>query len=446
MEEPIQQTTEEQPQKSNKLKVNRFSYHGKGGKLFVIMLVNFLLTVLTLGIYRFWAKTRVRGYKIGNLQLAQDNFEYSGTGKELFIGFIKILPLIVILLIPYNMMNLNPEDSFWITVYLVSIPLIIYFVQVAVYASARYISNRTKWRSIRGHLKGSAFRYGGFALWRGFLNVITLGLLKPWSDIKKHEYIMNNMNFGNTKAKFVADAKGLYGPYLIMYSLPLIFIVLGIIIAGIVQGQALISNAEINQEQRQEHQLNNQPQMQAIEPQAGQSAQQPAGDYYEHEYEISDPQQHQNSETDQYNEGAEAGQMIADVVSQQMGLIVAIVITIYIVLIFSAILITAPYHAALTRKKMEKLQLENLRFKSEITAWKLIKFRFANILILIITGGFGLPWIQNRKMKFFAAHTLIGGDLDGFSTLQAQQAKLGQGEELSDFLDADLGLDFGFGG
>ena len=40
----------------------RLSFHGTGGTLFGIHVVNVLFTVLTLGIYYFWGKTRIRRY------------------------------------------------------------------------------------------------------------------------------------------------------------------------------------------------------------------------------------------------------------------------------------------------------------------------------------------------------------------------------------------------
>ncbi len=40
----------------------RPSFHGTGGALFVIQFVNALLTILTVGIYNFWGRTRVRRY------------------------------------------------------------------------------------------------------------------------------------------------------------------------------------------------------------------------------------------------------------------------------------------------------------------------------------------------------------------------------------------------
>jgi uncharacterized membrane protein YjgN (DUF898 family) len=38
------------------------NYVGSSGKLFPIVLINLFLTIITIGIYRFWAKTNIRKY------------------------------------------------------------------------------------------------------------------------------------------------------------------------------------------------------------------------------------------------------------------------------------------------------------------------------------------------------------------------------------------------
>src|SRR5262245_8067703 len=67
----------------------RASFHGKGGSLFGIIIVNMLLTIATLGIYSFWGKVKVRRYLYNQTEFSGDRFAYHGTGKELFIGFLK---------------------------------------------------------------------------------------------------------------------------------------------------------------------------------------------------------------------------------------------------------------------------------------------------------------------------------------------------------------------
>ncbi len=73
------------------------SFVGNAGALFGIQLVNLLLTVVTLGIYSFWGKTRVRGYLWSQTEFEGDRFAYHGTGKELLIGWLKAFAILFVL-------------------------------------------------------------------------------------------------------------------------------------------------------------------------------------------------------------------------------------------------------------------------------------------------------------------------------------------------------------
>ena len=54
----------------------RLNHHGNGGELFIIFLINILLKVVTLGIYHFWAKTRVRRYLWSQTSFEDERFEH----------------------------------------------------------------------------------------------------------------------------------------------------------------------------------------------------------------------------------------------------------------------------------------------------------------------------------------------------------------------------------
>ena len=73
---------------------------------FRIHIVNVLLSICTLGFILFWGKTRIRKYMTSHLTLQKDRLEYTGTGKELFIGFLKALliylPLVTAMQIPFQ--------------------------------------------------------------------------------------------------------------------------------------------------------------------------------------------------------------------------------------------------------------------------------------------------------------------------------------------------------
>ncbi|EKA6636353.1 DUF898 domain-containing protein, partial [Salmonella enterica] len=60
------------------------------GKYFVICLVNFLLTCITLGIYAPWAMVKCRRYIYTNMTLNNQPFAYKATGGALFISVLLV--------------------------------------------------------------------------------------------------------------------------------------------------------------------------------------------------------------------------------------------------------------------------------------------------------------------------------------------------------------------
>ncbi|EBL7063640.1 DUF898 domain-containing protein [Salmonella enterica] len=65
-------------------------FTGKGGKYFVICLVNFLLTCITLGIYAPWAMVKCRCYIYTNMTLNNQPFAYKATGGALFVSMLLV--------------------------------------------------------------------------------------------------------------------------------------------------------------------------------------------------------------------------------------------------------------------------------------------------------------------------------------------------------------------
>ncbi|MGB1077110.1 MAG: YjgN family protein [Bdellovibrionales bacterium] len=226
-----------------KMPVYGFTYAGKASELFKMWLVNLLLTIPTIGIYRFWAKAKIRKYQASHLKLAGAFFEHTGTGKELFIGFLKVVAILLGLFMIPIVAELTGLSFLLFGFYILFYVGLFYFLAIAQYASLRYMASRTTWRGIRGHLGGSMIKYANFAIWRTILNFVSLGLLKPKSDILKHKYQMDNLQFGSQKFEFKGNAKGLMKPYLLQYIL-LVPVLLGLVIGGIYKGKELIDNAQ----------------------------------------------------------------------------------------------------------------------------------------------------------------------------------------------------------
>lgn len=184
--------------------------HTRLGPLFKIVLTNLALTILTLGIYRFWAKTRLRQYLWNHVEIMGDRLEYTGTGKELFLGFLFVFFLILLPLFggitALNAYLVDDPEAQQI-VGGVQTVLIVFLIGAAFYRARRYRLTRTHWRGIYGNQTGSAVKYGLMGLGCYVLSLITLGLAWPVSSVWLKKYEMKHTWLGNQQPEFSPQVK-----------------------------------------------------------------------------------------------------------------------------------------------------------------------------------------------------------------------------------------------
>ncbi len=185
-----------------------FSFHGEGGTLLGIQVVNLLLTIITLGFYHYWAKTRVRHYIWGQSAFSEDRFAFHGTGEEIFIGWLKVIGLFGM---PFMALQNAPVIlglDLWAQLggLLLSMLLLLCVFPVALVGSRRYRLTRTSWRGIRFSFRGKVREYARiFFACVGYL-VITLGFYRPYFDMRTADYLWKHTRFGDREFGF--DGKG----------------------------------------------------------------------------------------------------------------------------------------------------------------------------------------------------------------------------------------------
>lgn len=125
-------------------------YLGKPG-LVGIVVKNLLLTIITLGIYRFWARTRLRRYFWSNIAVAGEPIEYTGTGSELFVGFLIALAVLLPLGVVYAAVERALLGNVTATIVLKTLYVVALatLIQAAKFRARRYRLSRTAWRGIR---------------------------------------------------------------------------------------------------------------------------------------------------------------------------------------------------------------------------------------------------------------------------------------------------------
>jgi uncharacterized membrane protein YjgN (DUF898 family) len=159
------------------------------------------LEFVTLGFYRFWLLTDIRRHLWSNTLVDGDAAEYTGRGKELLIGFLVALAILVPIYLGYFLIGLEAEryQAF------ASIPLIVFFYlfgQFAIYRARRYRMTRTVWRGVRFWMTGSGWVYALQALLWGLAMIVTLGLILPWRAAALERYKMRHSHFGDLQGSF----------------------------------------------------------------------------------------------------------------------------------------------------------------------------------------------------------------------------------------------------
>ncbi len=200
--EPVFGTPPQPP--AGRLVNERLTYDGDAGDLAKLAVVNILLTLVTLGIYRFWAKTRVRRYLWGHVSFQGDRLEYTGTGKELFIGLLVVLLILSPLIVASLAIDIiYAADPAVIGIKaLVQLVLILFLIHVAIYRARRYRLSRTQWRGIRIGQTGSAWKYAWIAFGWMFVSMLTVWITYPVYSTRLQAYRTENTWFGDRRLTF----------------------------------------------------------------------------------------------------------------------------------------------------------------------------------------------------------------------------------------------------
>lgn len=200
--------TNEQP-KSYTMK-----FFGQGSDYFGIIIVNWLLTLITLGLYYPWARARKIKYMYGATAINNDRFAFLGTGKEMFRGFVKVIIFWAVLMGILFAAQYYATREQNLTVYFILLLLfyVVFFaiIPLILHGAYRYRMSRTTWRGIRFGYRGTKKQiYLNFFKWLG-LTIITLGIYSAWLQINLRKYIVGNLRFGDVKFSYKGDGLGLF--------------------------------------------------------------------------------------------------------------------------------------------------------------------------------------------------------------------------------------------
>ena len=362
-------------------------FTGRTGDIVGLVIKNALLNIITLGFYRFWGRTNVRRYLWRKTEVFAAPLEYTGTGKELFVGFLLI---VVLVFVPYAILNVVLESSglladatFAIAYNLLVTLIIFYLIGVASYRARRYRLTRTRWRSIRLGQTGSSWRFG---FWYLGLNLLMffLGLITPYKNMKLWQLKTQNTHVGDRFLEF--DREGASGKILLKlyarFMLPCFFAALVIYLPALF----FVSEAAAV----------------AIDSTLA---------------------------IDELSEQI-VGHLFA--LPDNYGTLITVVWPLAF-MIFLACLVW--YKLEETRLLVSLTGFGPLRPAFEARGGSYFGLWLGNMLIQILTLGFGLPFTQLRYVGWVCKHTQIDGQLDLSDISQSLDDDLTSGEGLAEAFD-----------
>ena len=350
-----------------------------------LAIINFLLNLITLTIYRFWAKTNVRRHIWSCVHINGQPLEYTGWGTELFLGALIVFVLFVlpfVLTTAFIVIAWGPEHPALIGVQALFILLIYVLWGAAIYRARRYQLSRTLWRGIRGTLVGSSMIYSltyfGSIMARG----MSLGWSTPVLNTVLQEQIIGDMRFGDLAFKFKGRAGPLYPTYALCWFLSLVAIVVFIFLFG-AEVAALFG-----------------PEIQKVFDEIGKPDAQPT------------PEQIWTA-----------------------GTVVTVLAVSFIAMFLVVPMLWAIYSAKELATFASYTRAGNATFKLNATAGSLISLVVGNLLILIFTLGIGRPFIQQRLIRYMCDRMEVIGTIDVDKIAQSQAAMGRTGEGLADAFD-----------
>ena len=203
-------------------------FHGRGGSLFGIQIVNLFLSLITLGVYSFWGRVKVRNYLMSQTEFAGDRFAYHGNGRELFIGWLKAMALFGIPIFVLGVLQIivGMDSALFSILQFVIYILVGFFIPVAMVNARRYRLSRVSWRGIRFSFRGGVRDFITIYIKGWLLTLVSLGLYYPYWQNRRQSFMVSHSYFGNQQFAFDGHGRDLFWSFVlhIVLTLPSLFL------------------------------------------------------------------------------------------------------------------------------------------------------------------------------------------------------------------------------
>ncbi len=188
-------------------------FTGNRSALFWLALKSGFWTVLTLGFYRFWMKTRLRRWYWSAIRPGGHPLEYVGDPWEKLLGFFIAVVVLTFYIGIVNLVLMFVSFSVFqssFVGYLASFAGVIPVWFYAQYRARRYVLARTRWRGVRFGLAAGAWGYAWRALMHWSITILSLGILWPRMTFWLEKYKTDRTRFGSARLHQGGDWRMLY--------------------------------------------------------------------------------------------------------------------------------------------------------------------------------------------------------------------------------------------
>jgi uncharacterized membrane protein YjgN (DUF898 family) len=354
-----------------------FTYVKRPG-LLKLTFVNFLLGIVTLGFYRFWAKTNVRKHIWSSIHINGEPLEYTGTGMELFKGFLVVFFVLVlpyILAVSIATFIQGPNSPIAVVLQMAFILAIYVLWGFAIYKARKFQLSRTNWRGIRGTLVGSAMTYSLLYFGSLIAKSMSFGWATPVMNTVLAEQITNDMRFGDAAFKFKGRAGPLYPTYAMCWLLTMAAVVLFIVLA--------VASSSMTAQFKQ----------------------------------MFDPSTSQTS------------------IDQIIGYFALAAAVLFLLFMLVIPMLWAIYTAKELRTFANYTRFDGVPFALNATTGSIIWLTVINLLLIVFTLGIAWPFVQQRVVKYAVDRVTLDGLVDVDRIRQSSAKMDTRGEGLADAFD-----------
>ena len=209
------------------------TFAGRKRQMFGLSVSTSLLTVLTLGLYRFWMKTRLRRYYWSSVKPGGTPLEYVGEPMEKLLGFLIAVVFMAFYIGIVNLLLMFASFAVFrgnTPAYLLSFLGVIPLIFFARYRARRYVLARSRWRGIRFGVSEGAWGYAARAMGHWLMILLSLGLWWPRMTFALEKYRIDRTTFGQASLHQGGDWRMLY-PAFAHLLIGVVFTILTIMIA-----------------------------------------------------------------------------------------------------------------------------------------------------------------------------------------------------------------------